>query len=337
MDTVNQRMKPHILFAIEKWCDYNPAMGNSPNDSYLIGSLEASGLATYERLNFDEYYYFHKKEADNFLLDICLNSRPDFVMLSWYGDNTPYNPKLKTIDEIHNKFNIPIVAIWYDSVAPQSQVFPETLLPVVDLNIVVDSTTAYLQKTRQPEKCLPLWVPHDPRIFNNPNLERDIELSFVGSVNSNRFPLRQAAIDTLRKNGIEVYQTGGQREKRVTIEEYANIYKRSKIALNFSKNSLFIDQTKARIFEATLCGALLLENENSETKKYFEPMVDYVAFKDFDDLVDKVNYYLRHDDDRTRIAAHGYQKVTEKYNNINFWKSIFSKIFSTSYISSENK
>lgn len=70
---------------------------------------------------------------------------------------------------------------------------------------------------------------------------------------------------------------------------------------------------------------MLLEAENPDTARYFEPMVDYVPFSDEKDLIEKVRYYLSHDNEREAIAANGHRKVREKYNCKEFWRRVIEK------------
>ncbi len=88
-----------------------------------------------------------------------------------------------------------------------------------------------------------------------------------------------------------MYQSGGHKEKRLSIDEYACVYERSKVALNFCYDPNGMVQIKGHVFEATSCGAMLMEADNPQTAKLFEPMVDYVPFTDETDLVEKVRYY----------------------------------------------
>ncbi|MEG4277551.1 glycosyltransferase [Microcoleus sp. MON1_C1] len=313
-------MKPHLLFVAEKWCDCNPNCGPTNNEHNLCGSFKSSLLGTHDVFYGDEYFLLHDLACDEALVNKCTDSPPDILVLSWFP-RYPMYPKLETLNLIRSKLQIPMVAIWFDTVADCVMDWAESVVPFIDLNVVLDSTTAYLKRTNQPEKYLPMWTPQDPCLFSNPNLNRDIGISLVGS-RSGR-PDRLAGIRALQQNGINLYQKGGQREERVSVEEYALLYKRSQIALNFGTAQ---SQYKGRIFEATLCGAMLLESENPETAKWFEPMVDYVPFTGEADLVDKAKYYLEHEAERMSIAANGHQKAQEKYTGYTFWKTILCKI-----------
>lgn len=313
------------MFITEKWCDCRPELGITNSEHNLFGSLEASGLMTQNRFHFDEFYYHHRRSGDATLLKLLIISKPDLIILTWVCSGNPkHNPKLETLKIIHSKMGIPIVAIWTDSVRPFIMEMAESILPFVKFNVVWDSTTAYLKTTRHPKKYLPLWTPQDPRIFYNPNIERDIDISFVGGIKN--YSDRLAGIQALRANDFDVYQAGGQRENPLPVREYAGIFMRSKIGLNFC-GSLDKIQTKGRIFEAALCGAMLMEANNPETEKWFEPMVDLVPFLNESDLVEKAKYYLENDNERLEIAARGYEKAKNKYSGEMFWKTILSRAF----------
>ncbi len=319
------RTKPHVLFITEKWFDSHPELGITSYEHYLFGSLEASGLMTQNQFHFDEFYYRHHRSGDATLLKLLINSKPDLIVLGWVCNGNPkHNPRMETLNIIHSTMNIPIVAIWSDSVRPFIMAMAESLLPFITLNVVWDSTTAYLEITQHEEKYLPLWVPQDPRLFYNPNRERDIDISFIGGIKN--YPDRLRGIQALRTNGLEVYQAGGRSENPLSISQYAETYMRSKIALNFC-GSLDKVQSKARIYEATLCGALLMEANNPETEKWFEPMVDFVPFANESDLVEKTRYYLEHDNERMEISMKGYEKAKNQYSGEMFWRTILSRVF----------
>lgn len=310
------RAKPHLLFVIEKWCDGRPDVGLSNSEHNLLGSLGASGLATYEAFHQDEYYRRYRRPFDTALQLKCLKSRPDLIVLAW-----PFTPAPGTLKQMRDRLHIPTVALWWDSVNHMAEA--ESFLPFVDLNVVVDSSSAYREKTHQPEKYLPMWSPQDPGLFHNPGLSRDIDVSFAGTMTGH--PDRLAGISVLRQNGIDVYQAGGQRESALPPGEYARVHMRSRIALNFCYHPNGMAQLKGRVIEVTLCGAMLLETENAETARWFEPMVDYVPFTDEADLVEKARYFLAHESERAEIAARGHQKAKQKYSGEQFWKTLLGR------------
>ncbi|MDA1129414.1 MAG: glycosyltransferase, partial [Chloroflexi bacterium] len=142
---------------------------------------------------------------------------------------------------------------------------------------------------------------------------------------------RQAGIAALTSHNLGGYPRDGWTGRMLPIQEYAHILMRSKIALNFcTVGDDPSKQIKGRVYEATACGAMLLEAEGDETSRWFEPMVDYVPFSDELDLVEKARYYLEHDEERMEIAARGHRKAKEQYNGEMFWNTIFNKVRDTS-------
>jgi len=309
--------KSHILMLAEKWDAGRPERGPSVTDWIFFGPLEASGLATYARLNRDEYK--NKYTFDHKVMGTCLEKRPDLIFVtSWLLAGV----QMQTLDVLKKALDIPVVVVWGDSVNHMEEA--ETLLPYIAFNVPLESPSYYLEVTKQPHKYLPnAFTALDPRIFYDSGAKRDIDVSFIGTMKDH--PDRQAGIMALKQKGINVYQSGGQGEKRLSIEEYALIYKKSKMSLNFCYHPNGRVQVKGHVFEATSCGSMLMEAENPDTARYFEPMVDYVPFSDEKDLVEKVRYYLAHDEEREAIAANGYRKVREKFNCEAFWGAVLEK------------
>lgn len=65
------------------------------------------------------------------------------------------------------------------------------------------------------------------------------------------------------------------------------------------------DLITARTFEIPGAGGFMLHERTTEAEQFFEDGKECVFFDDLDDLVDKIRYYLAHDDERRRIAEAG--------------------------------
>ena len=83
---------------------------------------------------------------------------------------------------------------------------------------------------------------------------------------------------------------------------------------------------KGRVFDLTAAKTFLLEEEGIETREFFENGKDIVMFSSKEDLLEKVKYYLAHDEERERIAEAGYKKTTTLYNSRNMWGYLFAKM-----------
>jgi len=90
------------------------------------------------------------------------------------------------------------------------------------------------------------------------------------------------------------------------------VYKNSKINLNITLRSIG-SGIPLRCFDIMGCGGFLLTNYQADLFELFEPNKDFVYYTDYEDLLEKVDYYLKHDEKRERIARNGYEKVKERH------------------------
>ncbi len=69
-----------------------------------------------------------------------------------------------------------------------------------------------------------------------------------------------------------------------------------------------------RVMDILACEGFCLTNYQTEIEEYFEDGKDLVMYTDFDDMCNKIDYYLSHEQDRKQIARNGYNKVKEKFD-----------------------
>lgn len=313
-----ERDKPYVWFIIEKWVDCNPKSGLTNNFDNLIYSLDSTDSAIYSCFHYDEYSLNHG-DLDFKILQECDRIKPDLIIfdfVSLYKNNV----SAKTLQIISRNLNVPIIMILFDSAYEIILRIAGKYAPFAKKIIVLDSSVSYEDRPRLKSKSIHLWTPQNPKLFFNPGKERDIGISFIGS--TERYPDRRKAIECIIRNGINIYVTGGRCEKNISPEELADVYKRSKIVINFPYTPLGRLQFKGRPIEATLCGAAIMELNNPAINKWFTPMVDYIAYDDLDDLIRKIKYFLSHEDELERIRKNGHLKALHNYNAKIFWERV---------------
>ena len=88
---------------------------------------------------------------------------------------------------------------------------------------------------------------------------------------------------------------------------------KSKIVLNAHSNITGDFKGNMRVFEALGSGSFLLTDAGT----YPEHLIDgedFVSYKNTEDVLDKIKYFMSNDKERSEIAMSGYNKMCKYYN-----------------------
>jgi len=161
------------------------------------------------------------------------------------------------------------------------------------------------------------WLPlaGDIEYHHKKDLEKIYDIGFVGGFGYGK---RKKILMRLKKEFPNSF-IGPADCKKI-----GEIYSQSKIVFNYSiKNDI-----NMRIFEALISGSMLITNKikNNGFEELFEENKDLVIFENWKDLKEKIDYYLRHEDERERIALNGYKKALNFHKYEDRAKFILEKI-----------
>lgn len=92
------------------------------------------------------------------------------------------------------------------------------------------------------------------------------------------------------------------------------VFRKSKINLNLTIRNIQ-SGVPLRVFDVLGCGGFLITNYQEEIDELFKDGVDLVEYYSLEDLLEKLGWYLDHEEIRKRIARNGYQKV-KKYHTL---------------------
>jgi hypothetical protein len=278
----------------------------------LFGSLSNTGLATHSKFHYDEVFLRAEVPVDIELLRTFDTEKPDLVVyVECIGA-----PCVPTTAAFQAMNGTPIAAIWWDSTKGARRDIPGTVV-----NILPDGNQASTT-FRNP---LPLWSPEDSTLYNMDIEKKDLAITYVGS--RGHKVIGREDVEFLRRNRVPLLTVGGQREDKLPADLYANYIKRSRISLNWTRDMPWLQhQLKGRVFEITMCGAMLLETEGDQTPHYLTPGTEYVPFSSQNDLLDKVTYYLSHEEERAAIALAGHHRTTTCWNETNWWTQVFDAV-----------
>lgn len=132
---------------------------------------------------------------------------------------------------------------------------------------------------------------------------------------------RRALIALSKKHDVSIYTNSNTADLlRINYRggvdywtETPKVFHSSKINLNFTIPNIK-SGIPLRMWDVLGAGGFLMTNFQAEIPMYFEEGTDLVCFDDENDLMQKVDYYLTHEDERAQIAKNGYEKV-KKYHN----------------------
>lgn len=95
-----------------------------------------------------------------------------------------------------------------------------------------------------------------------------------------------------------------------TLTEMPKIFHAARINLNMTMRPIETGLS-LRIWDVLGCGGFLISNYQAEIPEYFEIGKDLEVYESTEDLINKIDYYLRHDEERMKIAINGYEKVAK--------------------------
>ena len=190
------------------------------------------------------------------------------------------------------------------------------------------------------------------------NLPKIYDVTFIGAAHGNR----KKQVSKLKKAGIDVQCWGsGWTQGRVSQEDMLKIWSQIKINLNFAKSSgilwkelasIFLhrkyddkihftnpkywfdnaktafasltkNQIKGRNFEVPGCQTFFLSEYVPHLEDYYEVGKEIECFKNIPELIEKIKYYLEHQQEREKIAKAGYERTIRDHT----FEKRFNEIF----------
>lgn len=169
------------------------------------------------------------------------------------------------------------------------------------------------------------WMPYEKYLTLLSRLKIALNFSLIGARQQNPIVLfeRGPALErlwwfaaTLKRWSLVLAKKPSN--AKLIIREFMNI-----TAVLLRKPRYVI---RDRVWETLWCRTFLLEEDNPITSLYFEPYIDYVPFTTLKDLVDKIKFYLEHDEERERIRMQGRATVEKYCNSRVYWANLFETI-----------
>ena len=164
------------------------------------------------------------------------------------------------------------------------------------------------------------------------------DLSLIFSVTTLGFKIaqkqrRSILIELSKHNDVSIYTNSDTKDLlRVKYKgsvdywgEMPKVFYGSKINLNMTIPNIK-SGVPLRCFDVMGSRGFLITNFQAELPMFFENEKDLVYYTCQDELYEKVDFYLKHDDLREKIALSGYEKVKENHNYRVRLKELLEKI-----------
>lgn len=100
------------------------------------------------------------------------------------------------------------------------------------------------------------------------------------------------------------------------------VFHESRINLNLSLRSIHTG-IPLRVLDIMACGGFVLSNRQPEIEEYFEIDREIVVFDSLEDCMEKIEYYLSHEEERAQIAKAGQEKVRKVFSYEHMLEKIF--------------
>lgn len=199
---------------------------------------------------------------------------------------------------------------------------------VADFCYVFEGTDVERYKAEVPNiQFMPIG--YDDEIYHPITCKKDIDISFVGAGDEKRMFILKSLIRDFPNLNMQFYGMGvshvffwkyiafrlSKESKYIiphglTPAEINVLYSRSKICLNIHKDQS-VEGWNPRTNEILGAGGFELVSENIAIKSEFKGCL--ALYNNYDDLKNKIIYYLNNEEERNKMARQGYNLVREKY------------------------
>ncbi|MGN0277775.1 MAG: glycosyltransferase [Lachnospiraceae bacterium] len=280
-----------------------------------FGRIESCYYSVFDKLDYQD---FSRIGLPHVMYQPCAVSKSEIVRL--YQENRPgeyYKDEISFIGSIydHNPYDIEAHLFPPEIHSYFAGIFEEAAFKWDGTNRVYGKTSPeilkYMQMLNTDFKINNPYDISDERYFEVlylmrkiSNIERICVLNLLAEKHDMAFFTNPNEDRSSLANVRVMPPVGGNEAMR--------IYAHSKINLNLSIKGME-GATPQRVMDITGAGGFAITNYCEETLELFEEDKEIVTYKSPEELLEKVDYYLAHDEERKKIARAGYEKTLNCY------------------------
>lgn len=257
------------------------------------------------------------KKMNRKVIEMCAEYKPDLIVLGHCKNVS--NDTLQACRDI-----LPNVKILYRNVDPlhSQQNLGDIRQRVGHVDSMFITTAGDVLKQFSHPKTKVAFMPNPvdraveyKRAFENKDAEIDFLFlaSYLRDQHDHRHILAKKLIAQLGDK-INLHIGGaGINDNKIFGAEYYDTLGRSKMGLCMNKTEEFYLYASGRMSQYMASGVLAFIPEGPQ----FEDVLgtdSFISFSEDDELIEKILYYLEHDEERKRIAQTGWHKVHDYFN-----------------------
>lgn len=198
----------------------------------------------------------------------------------------------------------PKVCWYFDKIWGDREAVMENLVPYIDKLFVTDET--WMRRTGFTNvDVLHQGIGTEDMSFGKSRPELETEIAFVGNIYGDRLEF----VEKLKNKYGDKFRVFG------------NIFNRDLYDLCASTKVFIAPDSpgddfywSSRVYMILGSGGFLIHPKYEGLKQEFKDKEHIVYYDDFNDLCDKIDFYLENDKKRIRIQSNGYKECTSKHN-----------------------
>ncbi|MBS3078636.1 glycosyltransferase [Candidatus Pacearchaeota archaeon] len=264
------------------------------------------------------YFKYGKDKMNQMFLEVVEREKPDFIFMCVRNEEFYLSTLLKIREISPNTKTM----LYFGDDDAAFEAFSRYYILFLDLGLVFQRK--YLKEYKKDGiKNIFFTLGLNTKYFRHLNLKKEYDVTFIGHPKTSESE-RYELIKFLKDKGVKLTLFGWGWDN---YPEFKEIYKgaldsdkmvevinQSKITLCFSHNHFGIPHMKGKFFEGSSCKTFVLTGYCDEYPRLLKEGKEIIMYQDREDLLEKINYYLKHEKEREKIANITYKKIRSTYS-----------------------
>lgn len=126
---------------------------------------------------------------------------------------------------------------------------------------------------------------------------------------------RNFSVDVFGSGWSKLRENAKWRGSRVYPAEVASIYSKSSVSLNITSRHL-LHAVNSRVFDVPLAGGFVLTDTREDLANVFDLDFEVVVYANWDELVDKLRFYLRNESERRIVSSAARARILAEHTYV---------------------